>query len=145
MSQSGPDESMIALHKKRESASIINPDLYFEDTLITQHGLTDAKSLFNEFSSQQHLNNEGAEELTKLHVPLQQEFARKYLLPRNARSYEVNHQQKDEYGARDQIDSAMFQIPTNEPYKRISAGELYRYNLLLLFLLEIQIANLSRK
>lgn len=128
MSQSSADQNLIALHKKRESAALIDYDLYFEDTLITQHGLADAKSLFSEYSSENPLDNEGAEQLTNIHVPLQQEFARKYLLPRNIRNYEKNHQQIDEYNAKYEIDSAMFQLPRTEPFKRISAGELYRYD-----------------
>lgn len=127
MSQSSVDQNMVALHKKRESSSLVDYELYFEDTLITQHGLNDARSLFSEYSAENPLDDEGAEQLAKVNFPLQQEFARKYLLPRNIRNYEKNHQQIDEYNAKFEIDSAMFQIPRTEPFKRISAGELYRY------------------
>ena len=126
MSQLIPDDSLGNIHRKRESTNLFDPDLLFEDTLITNEGLLDAKDIFREFSCEEKLDDEGAQDLLKYNPKVDQEFFRKFLQPRNMTLEEKHYTHVGDNEVVDEDQASFFRFPRTEPYRRITAGQLYK-------------------
>ena len=126
MSQITPNLSNVELHKKRESGSLFDPDLVFEDSIISHEGIINPQDLFKEFSAEEKLDDEKAQELLQYSPHLDQEFKRKYMMERNPNPDEKYYTHIGDDQVVDEDFANFYRFPRTERYKRIPAGDLYR-------------------
>lgn len=125
-SQLVPDQGMGELHRKRESTNILDPDLIFDDTFVTNEGLLDVKPLFQEYSADQKLDSKSFERLANYNQEVIQEFERKYLQNRNIQPEDLHYTHVADNQVANEDQAPFFRFPRTEPYRRTPAGELYR-------------------
>ena len=126
MSQKVLDPQEVALHKKRESTNLFDPDLIFEDSLITSEGVLEVKNLFSEYSSKELLDDAGADELLKYNPHIDQEFRRKYFKNRNESLEDLHYPHIGDNNVLSEEFANAYRFPRTEPYRRIPAGHLYK-------------------